>query len=101
MLQELPDDLFCVLGGDTAVLQGKTVFTLNGAWARELAAVRETRRRSALESPVAYRQTIRDGVQRSLLLTLPTPPFSPLEMVHAQTPLDRCTLIRYEPEPGF
>ena len=40
-------------------------------------------------------------VRRSLLLTLPTPPFSPLEMVQAETPLDRCTLIRYEPEPGF
>jgi hypothetical protein len=101
MLQELPDHLFCVPGGDTAVLKGKTVFTLNGTWARDLAAAREARRRSALEEPAAYRQAIRDGVQRSLLLTLPTPPFSPLEMVQAQTPLDRCILIRYAPEPGF
>jgi hypothetical protein len=66
-----------------------------------LAAGREARRKSALEDPAAYRQAIRDGVQRSLLLTLPTPPFSPLKMVQAETPLDHCTLIRYEPEPGF
>lgn len=101
MLQELPDDLFCVPGGDTALLQGETVFTLNAAWARQLAAVREARRRSALDNPDAYRQAIRDGLQHSLLLALPAPPFSPLEMVQAETPLDRCILIRYEPEPGF
>jgi hypothetical protein len=101
LVLESPEELFCTSGGDVAELGGETVFSLNRACARRLAAERSARRDEALADFSSYRDAIRAGLTGSLLLHRSASALGATEIARARTALDRSETIRIEPEAGF